>query len=293
MEEIVYLNGSLIPRSQATVSVADYGFLYGYGLFETMRAYKGKIFLLDRHLKRLLDSAVLLNMNYGLSEEGLAKACNDTLQANHLADARLRLTISRGTAGPFPDITANTPPTVLVTATAYTPLASDLLKRGYTATVSSFRRNSGSLLSRLKTTSYLTSLLARMEAESLGVDEALLLNERSFIVEGSASNIFLVQESALSTPPVESGILPGITRGVVMELARDLGIGVEECEARLDELADFDEAFLTNSVMELVPLVQVKDKEGRVITIGSGRPGPVTKKLMAAYREMVARETGH
>ncbi len=291
MEEIVYLNGQLVPRSQATVSVFDYGFLYGYGLFETMRAYEGKIFLLDRHLGRLLDAAAFLDMDCGLSEQNLVRACYDTLRANDLQDARLRLTVSRGAAGPFPGAVAGAAPTVLATAAACAPLSPEIYRKGFTALVASPRRDSQSRLSQLKTTSYLGNVLARIEAQALGADEALLLNGRGFIAEGSTSNIFLVQEAGLSTPPVESGILPGITRGAVMELARNLGIGVEEYEVRLEELADFEEAFLTNSVMELVPLVSVKDRKGRAITIGSGGPGPVTRKLMAAYRELVKKDS--
>jgi branched-subunit amino acid aminotransferase/4-amino-4-deoxychorismate lyase len=147
------------------------------------------------------------------------------------------------------------------------------------------------MLSRLKTTSYLVNVLARMEAEAAGADEALLRNERGFIVEGSASNIFFVQESKLTTPSLESGILPGITREAVIELARSLKIDVREDEVRLDEFGDYDEVFLTNSVMELMPLVRVRDREGRAFKIGSGKPGPVTGKLMAAYKKMVARKT--
>jgi len=292
MEEMVYLNGALVPRSQANVAVADYGFLYGYGLFETMRAYKGTIFLLDRHLQRLMKSAALLHMDSGISVEKLAVACYETLRANGLLEARLRLTVSRGAAGPFPGTGAAPPSTMLVVATPFSPPPEEIYHKGLTVVLSSLRRDSQSLLSRLKTTSYLASVLARMEAEAAGADEALLRNERGFIVEGSASNIFFVQQAKLSTPSAESGILPGITREAVMELARSLKIDVQECEVRLDEFGDYEEVFLTNSVMELMPLVRVEDREGRAFLIGAGKPGPVTRKLMAAYRRMVARETG-
>jgi branched-subunit amino acid aminotransferase/4-amino-4-deoxychorismate lyase len=130
-----------------------------------------------------------------------------------------------------------------------------------------------------------------MEAEAAGPDEALLLNERDFIAEGSISNVFFIANSGLITPPVESGILPGVTRQVVMELAGALDIDVREVDIRLEDLGHFDEAFLTNSVMELMPLVEVRDKAGKIITIGSGKPGQITRKLMTAYRELVERET--
>jgi branched-chain amino acid aminotransferase len=290
VEEIVYLNGTLIPRSQARVSVFDHGFLYGYGLFETMRAYHGTIFLLDRHLKRLLDSAAAIGLRTGLVSIDLAKACTDTLKANALQEARLRLTVSRGEAASFLGSSSDVTPTVLVTATDYSPMPAQTYDNGFKAGVSSFRRYSQSPLSNLKSTNYLLSVLAKMEAETTGLDEALLLNEGDFIAEGSISNVFLVANSGLITPPVESGSLPGITRQVVLELAGALNINVREVDIRLEDLGNFDEAFLTNSVMELMPLVEVRDKTGKVITVGSGKPGEITRRLMTAYREMVERE---
>jgi len=291
MEEIVYLNGSLIARSQARVSVFDHGFLYGYGLFETMRAYHGTIFLLERHLKRLLNSAAVIGLSSELAEIDLGKACTDTLMANGLQDARLRLTVSRGEVDSFSGSGTSVAPTVLVTARSYQALPAQIYNKGFRVGASSFRRYSQSPLSRLKSANYLLNVLARKEAEAAGLDESLLLNERGLITEGSISNVFFVAHSGLVTPPVESGILPGITREVVMELADALGINVTEGEVRLEDLGQFGEAFLTNSVMEIMPLVEVRDNAGEVITIGSGRPGKITRRLMAAYREMVERET--
>lgn len=289
MEEIVYLNGSLVPGSQAKVSVFDYGFLYGHGLFETMRAYQGKIFLLERHVKRLLDSAEVIGLGAGLASIDLSKACSETLKANNLKDARLRLTVSRGEAGPFPS--ADSAPTVLVTATAYSGLPAQLYDNGFKAGISSLRRYSQSLLSRVKSTNYLLSVMAKMEAEAAGLDETLLLNEQGVIAEGSISNVFFGARSGLVTPPVESGLLPGITRAVVMELASTLKIGAKEVDIKLEELSRFDEAFLTNSVMEIMPLVEIRDSAGKAITFGSGRPGQITRGLMVAYRKLVERET--
>lgn len=291
MGEIVYLNGSLIPRSQARISAFDYGFLYGYGLFETMRAYHGTIFLLERHLKRLLDSAAIIGLGPRLAEIDLGKACIDTLRANGLQDARLRLTVSKGEVDSFPGANTSAAPTVLVTAISSSALAAQVYNKGYRAGISSLRRYSQSPLSRLKSANYLLSVLAKMEAEAAGLNESLLLNEHGLLTEGSISNVFFVSQTGLVTPPVESGILPGITRGVVMELADSLEMNVTEGEVRLEDLRRFDEAFLTNSVMEIMPLVEVRDNTGRVITIGSGRPGKLTERLMTAYREMVERET--
>lgn len=291
MEEIVYLNGSLIPRSQAQVSVYDHGFLYGFGLFETMRAYNGTIFLLDRHLDRLLHSARVIGLDLGLTVTELAGACIGVLRANGLKDARLRLTVSRGEVGSFPGPAICRAPTVLVTAKGYSPLPSQVYNKGYRAVVSSLNRDSQCPLSGIKSTNYLLSIMARMQSEAVGMEESLLLNERGFIAEGSISNVFFATSpSHLVTPSLGNGILPGITRELVIELAVALGIDVIEGDVCLEDLGQFSEAFLTNSVMEVMPLVEVRDRR-KSITIGSGKPGELTRRLMAAYREKVKRET--
>jgi len=291
MAEIVYLNGALLPRSQARVSVDDHGFLYGYGLFETMRAYRGKIFLMERHLRRLLESAEAIGLGANPAEADLGQACYDTLRANGLEEARLRLTVSRGEVASFPGDSSHITPTVVVTARRYTPLPAEVYQRGFRVGVSSRRQYHRSPLARIKSTSYLLSMLARLEAEAAGLDEALLLNEGGFITEGSTSNIFLAASGVLVTPSLASGILPGITRQAVMELADALGIGVSEGKVTLEDLKQFDEAFLTSSVIEIMPVASVRDVSGEVITIGSAKPGRITARLMAAYREMVDRET--
>ncbi len=293
MEEIVYLNGSLIPRSQALISVYDHGFLYGYGLFETMRAYNGKIFLLDRHLTRLQSSAKSIQLDASFADIDLGKACIDTLKANGLREARLRLTVTRGEADSFANPVITCKPTVLVTAKGYSAMPEEIYNKGYRVGISSFGRYSQSLLSRHKSTNFLNNILARMEVEASGLDEALLLNENGCLTEGSISNIFFISsDSSLVTPSLQSGILPGITRMVVMELAGSNGINVTEKDVKLGELAHFKEAFLTNSVMEIMPLVEVRESTGKTITIGSGKPGSLTKRLMAAYKKLVAKETG-
>ncbi len=292
MEELVYLNGSLIPHSEAKVSAFDHGFLYGYGLFETMRAYNGKIFLLGRHLKRLFSSAKLLGLDGALANIDLEQACIDVLEANDLKGARVRLTVTRGDAGVFSGTKQDSVASVLIAATSYTPLPAEAYEKGYKALISSFRRDSGSLLSGLKSTAYLLSVLAKREAENAGLDEALLLTERGFIAEGSISNVFFVARGALVTPPVESGILPGITREAVLELAAGSKIRAVEEDIMVKDLPHFDEAFLTNSVLEIMPLVAVRDKAGETVSFGSGKPGATTQRLMSAYQMMVARKTG-
>ena len=280
MGEIVYLNGSLIPRSQASISAMDYGFLYGFGLFETMRAYEGQVFRLDSHLNRLAHSAEILG--FPIEALDLKGAVMDTIHANKLSDARIRITISIGEGGIAPDPSTCNEPTVLILAGHYKPYSKQVYEKGFSAVVSSIRRNSQSPLSSLKSANYLESILARQEARAAGVDEALCLNEKGLLAEASMSNIFLVNDGVLRTPGRESGILPGITREVVLEMASQLGISTFEQDISLDELFQTQEAFLTNSLIEIMPLNEIDGK-----LVGSGRRGPVAQRLMADYKKLV------
>jgi branched-chain amino acid aminotransferase group I len=285
MEEIIYLNGNLIPRSQAKLSPFDHGFLYGYGLFETMRSYGSTIFRLDRHLARLHHAAGTLGIAHKLTTSDLEKACYDVLKANNLAEARLRLTVTAGEGDIIPNPDTCSDITVFIIARKLVPLPPESYQRGYTAVLSSWRRNSQSPLSRLKSTCYLENVLARQEARAAGADEALLFNERGFLAEGSTTNIFIVSGEMLATPSTESGALPGITREAALELAQSMGIMPVVRQVELGELLKADEAFLTNSILEIMPLTRLDDKP-----IGSGTPGPVTQQLMSTYKELIAKE---
>lgn len=290
MEAMIYLNGSLVPRSQARISVFDHGFLYGYGLFETVRVYNGKIFLLERHVQRLLRGAEAIGLE-GLDGIGLAEACRDTLKANKLTDARLRLTVTNGESEALPWEGKPGVPTVVVTARPYQGFSSEKYEQGFRVGIASVRRDAQSAVSGVKSVNYLVSLLARLEAARYGLDEALLLNEDGYIAEGGNSNVFFVRGSRLVTPSLGSGILPGITREVVTELADGLGIVVTEGTVGLGVIRQCDEAFMTSSVIEVMPLVAVGDETGQMINIGPGKPGKITQQLLAAYRERVAKET--
>ena len=283
MDGMVYINGSIVPQQQAKVSVTDYGFLYGYGLFETMRAYGGRVFRLERHVNRLAESAEFLGIPIDKLE--LETAVGNIIQANRLRDARIRITVSIGEGGLAPDPASCTSPTVLVMAGEYKPHPEKVYQRGFRAVVSSLRRNSQSPLSRLKSTSYLESMLARQEARQADADEAICLNERGRLAEASMSNLFLVAGGALKTPGLDSGILPGITRETVLELAAELGIRAVEGGIEVDELLRAGEAFLTSSLLEVMPLVAV---DGR--PIGDGMPGAITRRLMNEYRRLVEEE---
>ncbi len=285
MSEMVYLNGSLLPLADARIAVMDYGFLYGYGLFETMRAYGGKVFRLDRHLERLAGSAETLGI--AVDKSVLKDAVMETIDANGLSEARIRLTVSIGEGGMVPDPASCGQPTVLVVAGEYRPLPNEVYDKGYRAIVSSVRRNSRSPISGMKSLNYLESMLARQEARAAGVDEAICLNEEGFLAEASTSNVFLVGEGALRTPGLTSGILPGVTREAVLKLAGKLGITTVEDDITLDELLQADEAFITNSVVEVMPLTEVDGKP-----VGTGKSGEITRKLMEGYKEIVRGEVG-
>jgi branched-chain amino acid aminotransferase len=286
MEEIIYLNGDFIPRSQAKLSPFDHGLLYGYGLFETMRSYGGAIFRFDRHLARLRRAAETLGIASKLTAFDLEEACYEVLKANNLAEARIRLTVSAGEGDITPNSATCSSITVFIAARKLVPLPPESYERGYTAVLSSWRRNSQSLLSRFKSTCYLENILARREAVTVGADEALFLNEKGFVAEGSTTNIFAASGEMLVTPSTESGALPGITREAVLELAESMGIMPVVRQVKLVELLRVDEAFLTNSVLEIMSLTRFDYKP-----IGSGRPGPLTQRLMSAYKKLVAKET--
>jgi branched-chain amino acid aminotransferase len=287
MARIIYLNGRFIPSSKAKLSPLDHGFLYGYGLFETMRAYQGHIFRLDQHLTRLRRSAQSLGLTHSIlnvvdGQQSLEAACMETLEANKLKDARLRLTVSAGEGDMTPDPGTCSSPTVLIIARDLVPLPLGKYETGFKAVLSSLRRNSQSPLSRLKSTCYMENILARMAARAAGCDEAILLNEQGYLAEGSTTNIFLASNEELITPSLESGVLPGITREAVLEIARAANIKTLERQVALKELIEAEEAFITNSILELMPLTWLEGKP-----IGTDKPGQLTKELLAAYKKLV------
>jgi len=283
--DFVYLNGKVIPREEAKISPFDRGFLYGYGLFETMRSYGGRIFRLDQHLARLRRSAEKLALAPAIESYDLRKAVYMTLEANGLLDARIRLSVSAG-----PGERKISPPadgiTVLVVAEKMAP-SPQAYEKGVRVVTVDIRRNSQSPLSQVKATGFLDSLVAYSRAVALGADEAILLNEKGFVAEGAMSNIFLVSRGILITPSEDSGILSGITREVVLELAHNLGIAAMEKESPLSDLLQADEAFLTSAVREVMPIASIDGQP-----VGQNVPGPITRRLMAAYRRLVEMELG-
>ena len=291
MGQLVYVNGNLVQRDQAVVSAFDRSFLYGDGLFETIRAYGGVPFLLEEHLDRLGRSATELGIAVPDRDE-IAGAVHKLITANKLGDVYVRITLSRGIHDGALAPDKPMPPTLVIDARLLHPYPDELYRRGARVTVSSYRHDSGSPLRRHKTTSYLLSVLARQEAARQGADEAVLLDHAGHVAEGSVSSVFIVRGGVLWTPPLDMNILPGVTRAAVLRLAREAGI--EICEARFD-LAAFqaaDEAFLTNALMEILPVCSVA---GRDLPETAGRPGmagPITASLSQAYAALVRMTAG-
>lgn len=279
----LWLDGRLVDVRKASVSPLDRGLLYGDGLFETLRAYRGVPFLLDEHLARLEESARAIELPVPGRGE-LRRAVEQVLAANNLLrrDARVRVTVTRGRGGGelWPEVPPE--PTLLVTAQ---PVAlPDWFGegRGAAAVVGSARVLSGG--PHLKSTSFQPHVLARGEARRKGAWEALLLNERGEVAEGAASNVFVARGREVVTPPPEAGILPGITRAAVLRLAPALGLRAREAALRPGDVLGADEAFLTSSVAEVVPLASL---DGRAL--GAGAPGPVARRVWEAYRAEVER----
>jgi branched-chain amino acid aminotransferase len=291
MDEKIYLNGSIVPRPQARISVYDHAFLYGYGLYETMRAYHGKIFLLERHIQRMMKAAEIIGLAKKLAEIDLVKICKETLAVNHLQEARIRVTVSNGDSEAAPWVDSSETPTIVVTARPYIPFPAKKYEEGFRVGIASVRRCRWSIVDTLKSVDHLTSVMARMEATSQGMDEALLLNDDGYIAEGGGCNVFFVESNALITPALGSGILPGVTREVVLEIATGMHIGVKETDIKPEALNRCDEAFMTNAMMEAMPVTVVRERNGHMATIGSGKPGKITRRLSQAYRERVEAET--
>ena len=288
MKEFIYINGALVLREEARISPLDRGILYGYGLFETMRSYGGHVFSLDRHLARLMHSAGKIGLNAGLDPDAIGQAIYKTLEANECPDARIRLTVlagegERGLTLPTPGAL-----TIIIVAERLVLPPPRAYKEGLCAVVASTRRNSRSLLAGIKSINYLDNLVAQSEAVTAGADQAILLNEMGFVAECSTSNIFMVVGGQLLTPSVESGILSGVTREEVIELALNLGVAVVEEEISLAVLLRADEAFMTNSIIEVMPITTVDGKP-----VGSGMVGELTEKLMGAYGDLVLQQGNH
>jgi len=285
MSRQVYINGKLVPQAEATVSVFDHGLLYGDGVFEGLRSYGGKVFRLEEHVCRLYESALAICLEIPMSQAEMGQAINDTVATNGIDDGYVRLVVTRGagTLGLDPNRCSN--PQIIIIADAIALYPAELYEKGLEIiTASTIRNHPAALSSRIKSLNYLNNILAKIEGLQAGCIEALMLNHKGEVAECTGDNIFLVRDGALLTPPLDAGILGGVTRNAVMELARGAGIEVQEAALTKHDVYIAHECFLTGTAAEVIPVVKVDDR-----TIGTGKPGPVTLDLKERFHRL-ARE---
>ena len=289
MDAMVNINGRIADQAQAVVSVFDHGFLYGEGVYETLRTYSGQPFLFERHMRRLRQSASMLALTVPLANEEIGRRFRDTMNAAGLGgagrEAYLRILVTRGIGELSYDPAACGEPTVVIIAKQHVDPPVEAFERGVkVALVDIVRNHPGSVNPLIKSNNLLNNALAMQEAFKRGAFEGVMRNYRGELAECTTANLFVVKDGEALTPPLDAGLLAGITREYVFEVGADAGIPVREQTLRDADLFGADEAFLTSTTRELVPISQVDDR-----TIGSGRPGPVTTMLLQAFRRK-ARE---
>jgi len=280
MEAAVNLNGRITDAQHAVISVLDRGFLYGEGVYETLRTYHGRPFLLDRHLARLRASASMICLRIPVSDAELTAWIQDTMGAAALpGEAYIRILVTRGAGDLTYDPETCPTPTVVIIVRPFQELAPELVERGIRIVVSRVRRNLPEAINpRIKSNNLLNNALAMQEAIRAGAGEALMLNYRDEIAECAQSNFFLVRGGAALTPPLASGLLEGVTRNLLFEIGAEVGVPVREAVLYRADLDDADEAFITSTTREMLPVVQIDHR-----LVGDGRPGPVTRRLRDAF----------
>jgi len=278
----IYLNSKLVLANEAVISPYDHGFLYGHGLFETMRVYNGRVFCMDEHLKRLEDGSRVLGWPEWFDGGHLSSAIYQTLEKNKLKDASVRLTISRGIGASRPDPSTCSQLTVLVFAAPIQPFGNEVYEQGWSLVTANIRRNLTSPLCTIKVANYLDNIVAKAEARQQGGNDALLLNTNGSIAEGTMCNVFFVTAGRLITPDKSSGVLPGITRTVVLQLAHQAGISIEERQVYPDELLGISEMFMTSSLLEIMPVTMLDQR-----LVNDGHPGKMTQFLQIEYKKLV------
>lgn len=278
----IYIAGKYYDKENAKISVYDHGLLYGDGVFEGMRSYSGKVFRLPQHLDRLWDSARAIWLEIPISREEMAKAVNETLAKNGIKDGYIRLIVTRGIGALGLDPNKCGEPQIIIITDHIQLYPKTLYENGLTIiTASTVRNHSAALSPRIKSLNYLNNILAKIEGLQAGCEEALMLNTQGEVAECTADNIFLVKRGRLLTPPINAGILAGITRDAVIELAQAAGIEVAEIPLVKPDVYTADECFLTGSGAEIIPVIKVDSR-----TIGSGKPGPVTKDLTTRFHKL-------
>jgi len=278
----VYINGTLYDKEDAKISVYDHGLLYGDGVFEGMRSYNGKVFRHKEHLDRLWVSAKAIMLEIPMTKQDLEDAVNMTSQENGIEDGYIRLVVTRGSGSLGLDPNRTSDPQVIIITDHIALYPKEYYENGLEIiTVSTIRNHPAALSPRIKSLNYLNNILAKIEGLQAGCEEAMMLNHKGEVSECTGDNIFLVSKGELLTPPLNAGILEGITRQAVIDIAEESGIKVNQTALTKHDVYIADECFLTGSAAEVIPVVKVDSRP-----IGSGKPGPITKDLLAKFHEL-------
>jgi branched-chain amino acid aminotransferase len=279
----VYVDGAFYPKSEAKVSVFDHGLLYGDGVFEGIRAYNGSVFKLKEHIDRLYRSAHMIMLEIPVSKEEMIRMVLETLRMNNLKDSYIRLVVTRGVGDLGLNPEKCSKPTIIVITDTIALHKGEAKEKGVTAMISWVKRDPVDATSHeIKSLNYLNSILAKIEANISGVDEAICLDKNGFVCEGVAENIFIVRNGKIFTPPSYTGALPGITAEEIAKLARELGYEVKDKNITPYELFNAEEVFFTGTAAEIIPVREINKR-----TISDGKPGPVTKRLMEGFTKLV------
>ena len=281
-ELLVYIDGKYYPKSEAKISVYDHGLLYGDGVFEGIRAYHGIVFHLKEHIDRLYKSAHPILLKIPLTKEQLTKAVLETLKKNNLKHAYIRLVVTRGVGDLGLDPRKCPKATIIIITEPMLQLNTpEEIENGITTTITWVKRNPvDSATHEMKSLNYLNSILGKIEANNVGANEAICLNETGYVCEGVGENIFIVREGEIYTPPISSGALDGITRAVVIRLAKKLGYEVTERNITPNEMFTADEVFFTGTAAEVAPIREINKR-----IIGKGKPGPITKRIKTEFEK--------
>ena len=283
----IYIDGKFYSEADAKISVFDHGLLYGDGIFEGIRFYNGRVFRLEEHLERLSDSARSICLEIPMSMNEMTEALLETIRQNELRDGYIRLLVTRGIGNLGLNPAQCKRPSVIIIASTIALYSPEIYQKGLTVMTCATRRTSpGALNPAVKSLNYLNNVMARIEANLAGADEALMLNDAGHVAECTADNIFVVKRGQIFTPPIAAGALRGITRLVVFEMAAELGIKITEADITRHDVFIADECFLTGTAAEIIPVVKA---DGRLI--GNGKPGPISARMIARFRQLT-RETG-
>lgn len=286
-QSTIYIDGEFLPESEAKVSVFDHGLLYGDGVFEGIRFYNGRVFRLEEHHDRLWDSARSICLDIPMSKEDMTEALLETIRQNGLRDGYIRQIITRGVGNLGLNPAQCKRPSVIIIAATIALYPEEVYRSGLTIVTCATRRAGAAVLNpAVKSLNYLNNVMARIEANLAGADEALMLNDAGNVAECTADNVFIIKKGQIFTPPISAGALRGITRAVVFEIAAELGIKITETDITRHDVFVADECFLTGTAAEVIPVIKA---DGRVI--GTGKPGAISTRMIARFRELV-REGG-